>query len=69
MKTERAINAYLKGDIGLSTAAFEANLSVWDFITELNQSKTNLNFDLEQFFKEVNMATEFLAQILKTKEK
>jgi hypothetical protein len=66
-KIDRAIIAYLKGDLGFSAAAIEANLSIWDFFNELNQSKTQLNFNLEQFLKEVELSTELISKIIETK--
>ena len=67
-KIDRATHAYLKGDLGFSSAATEANLSVWEFFNELNQSKEQLNFNLEQFLKEVNLSTEIISKILNQKE-
>jgi len=66
-KIDRAIHAYIKGDLGLSSAAMEANLSVWDFFNELNQSKERINFNLEQFLKEVDISTEIISKIMETK--
>ncbi len=66
-KIDRAITAYIKGDLGFSSAAMEANLSVWDFFNELNQSKIQVNFNLEQFLKEVDLSTEIISKIFETK--
>ena len=66
-KIDRAIHAYIKGDLGLSSAAMEANLSVWDFFNGLNQSKERINFNLEQFLKEVDISTEIISKIMETK--
>jgi len=68
-KIDRAIIAYVKGDLGFSSAAIKANLSVWDFFNELNQSKEQLNFNLEQFLKEVDISTEIISTVMKAKRK
>jgi predicted HTH domain antitoxin len=49
MNLENALDAYQKGDVSLGRATEMAKVSIWTFMTRLNERKIPLNYSVEDF--------------------
>lgn len=54
-KLERAINEYRDGKISLMKASEKAEITVWEFLDELDRRKIPLNVSMEAFEKSLGL--------------
>jgi len=54
-KLERAVNEYRDGKVSLMKASEKAELTVWEFLDELDRRNIHLNISMEAFEKSLGL--------------
>ncbi len=54
-KLEQAVNEYRDGNVSLMKASEKAEITVWEFLDELDRRKISLNVSMEAFEKSLGL--------------